>query len=408
MSFLDDFQAALHFGPEARSLERRRAMLTLDELFEEARVAKSLSSGSFDIVLQGYRLWHLFEEKFREFRPSGIKPAVAKDALFFASAAIVIRSETPPALITDQALRVIGSVFGQHLVGLCNAFLRRVSTNRSDLVKEATDRPQVLFPEWLVRRWEPNPRRETQHSRTEATVSPFDQFSRRVFSQSGGGIWGYGPDLALARRTLSDWKKEAVFQAIDPGSYRVCEWIADTIGDRPCESLLDCAAAPGGKGIWLHKKLKERSPRLQTTFVEAKFPRLEHLKENLSRWSLTDECKTFLFDWEGAAPFQSNFSVILADLPCTGSGTLFTRPDLLLNRWDERIASLQETQKQIITGLMKHANEASSTFVVICSVDPQEIEWVSRCVGTDPVFSSWSKDIDAEGLHGWHIRGVIT
>ncbi|MEO5668662.1 MAG: hypothetical protein ABIR96_11435, partial [Bdellovibrionota bacterium] len=98
------------------------------------------------------------------------------------------------------------------------------------------------------------------------------------------------------------------------------------------------------------------------------------------------------------------WDIVLADLPCSGSGTLHTRPDLLDQNPFERLDSLKSIQEKIITSL--RLLDAKDLFVSICSVDPEEIRNLSRLLGKDPNFSSWndgSQELEREGLTAWHL-----
>ena len=93
---------------------------------------------------------------------------------------------------------------------------------------------------------------------------------------------------------------------------------------------------------------------------------------------------------------------ILADLPCTGLGTLHTRPDLVVAESWNRLPDLQKQQEQILKSLMTYTG--AKLFVSLCSVDPEEIEFVSTVLRKTPDFHSWklpTSTLMDEGVVGW-------
>ncbi len=147
--------------------------------------------------------------------------------------------------------------------------------------------------------------------------------------------------------------------------------------------ILDACAAPGGKLIALHQLLKQRNVDAHFFATEAKFKRLERLKENIKRWNLDSKIQTALYTWgdnpESDYP-ESDFDLILADLPCTGTGTLHTRPDLLLEDISSRVTSLELIQTRILNSLIPRLSAGGKLAVSLCSVDPAELKQVDQAL----------------------------
>lgn len=77
--------------------------------------------------------------------------------------------------------------------------------------------------------------------------------------------------------------------------------------------------------------------------TDAKFKRLERLKENIQLWQIPALCS--LVEWgtqKETAPVKAqNYDIILADLPCSGLGTLLSRPDILTKKVSNAVYELQ-------------------------------------------------------------------
>ncbi len=88
---------------------------------------------------------------------------------------------------------------------------------------------------------------------------------------------------------------------------------------QPGETVLDAAAAPGGKSF----ALLAHEPTLRVTAADVSLARLGVLRANLRR--LRRELPLLLAD-AGAPPFSGTFDRVVLDLPCTGTGTLAAAP----------------------------------------------------------------------------------
>ena len=132
-------------------------------------------------------------------------------------------------------------------------------------------------------------------------------------------------------------------------------------------------------------------------------PRLEKLKENLLRWKKSDIALD-LKDWSSTAASSKKFDLILADLPCSGSGTLASRPDVLFEDLENRIQELAPIQNRILENLKASLSPNGLLAVSLCSVDPKEIQGINATLESPPVFESWKQDNigdTSEGITGW-------
>jgi 16S rRNA (cytosine967-C5)-methyltransferase len=106
------------------------------------------------------------------------------------------------------------------------------------------------------------------------------------------------------------------------------------------ETVLDLFAAPGGKTAALAAMVGAEG---QVIAIDFSIDRLKTLKSNLNRWRL----KNVLLFGGDALKFASrqNFRYILADVPCSGTGTIRRNPDL---RWKLTVDDIgRQAAKQI-------------------------------------------------------------
>ena len=86
-------------------------------------------------------------------------------------------------------------------------------------------------------------------------------------------------------------------------------------------TILDCCAAPGGKTLIL----AERNPKARIVACESSPQRLAQMRERLATLGSRVECR--LAD---AATLEDDaaYDVVLADVPCSGTGTLGRNPEI--------------------------------------------------------------------------------
>src|SRR5262249_30231517 len=98
-------------------------------------------------------------------------------------------------------------------------------------------------------------------------------------------------------------------------------------------SILDCCAAPGGKT----QAIADRNFQAPITAVEL-HPHRARLMKKLLRGSVAKQIQIVSADAR-ALPFSDNFDCVLADVPCSGTGTLARNPEI---KWRLKASDLEE------------------------------------------------------------------
>lgn len=148
------------------------------------------------------------------------------------------------------------------------------------------------------------------------------------------------------------------YQAL--GSVAICDVV------EPCDKLLDCCAAPGGKSVRLSYKCKS------VTSCDIHEHRVELINQYAKRMgrenvtALVKDSKVFDKEFEGA------FDAVLCDAPCSGLGVLNDNPDMKLNRTEEDIKSLNKEQLSILSNVGKYVKVGGYLYYSTCSVLDRE------------------------------------
>lgn len=127
--------------------------------------------------------------------------------------------------------------------------------------------------------------------------------------------------------------------------------------------LLDCCAAPGGKTAIL----AEQNPQSAITAVELHPHRAQLLRRLVSAENVSvlaaDACNL---------PVTAEFDRVLADVPCSGTGTLARNPDIKWRLRPEDLADLQSRQIAILQSAMTRVASHGKIVYSTCSLENEE------------------------------------
>ncbi len=158
----------------------------------------------------------------------------------------------------------------------------------------------------------------------------------------------------------------------DEGSQLVAE-IAALPADSEPRKILDCCAAPGGKSMIL----AERNPAARIVACEASRPRVKQLRARLSRFGERVECR--MAD-ATALTFDSEFDSVLADVPCSGTGTLSRNPEIRHRLQLDDLPRHAERQRAILHSAVRALRPGGRAVYSTCSLEREENEDVVRAV----------------------------
>jgi 16S rRNA (cytosine967-C5)-methyltransferase len=136
-------------------------------------------------------------------------------------------------------------------------------------------------------------------------------------------------------------------------------------------SVWDCCAASGGKSIMAKDILGE----IDLTVTDVRESMLVNLKKRFSSAGIK-KYKSFIADL--TVPVKGltdkKFDLILADVPCSGSGTWSRTPEQLYFFDEKKIEEYTALQKKIVSNLMPHLQPAGYLLYITCSVFSKENE----------------------------------
>jgi 16S rRNA (cytosine967-C5)-methyltransferase len=235
----------------------------------------------------------------------------------------------PPHAAVMEAVELAKRASKRAAAGLVNAVLRKVHKRQLNFPDPTIE---LCLPEWLYQRW----------------LAQFGEKQTR----------------SIALTFLKQPEK-----GMDPGARSVVPHLNLEPGHR----YLDLCAAPGNK-TWQALKTGD----LKAIACDRSFKRLLPLQQIGIPLVHLDAAQPL--------PFKSSFDRILADAPCSGTGTLGRNPEIKWRITPEEFSRQQARQIEIVKNALAVLAPGGTLVYSTCSLEKEENEDVVRAVcGDQPV-----------------------
>ncbi len=261
--------------------------------------------------------------------------------------------------------------------GMVNAVLRKIAAQpKPQPLPAANPNPKELaevtaHPAWIVERWAAHYGIETAraicaHGQQQPELAiRLDDPALETGLVAEGIRLEPGVILTAARRVISG--DITATQAFRSGHLRIQEEGSQLIAELAGHGtrILDCCAAPGGKTLIL----TERNPQAHITACEISPARLKALQIRVAASAYSAQIEVQLAD-AAKLPVNPTYDLILADVPCSGTGTLGRNPEIRHRLQPADLARHHERQCAILRGALR----AGSGRVIYstCSLEPEE------------------------------------
>lgn len=308
--------------------------------------------------------------------------------LLVAAYQVLVLTRVPAFAAVDEAVSNVRALRGPKVAGFVNAVLRKVAAEPrpgpEEIARAALDAADPALGAAIVRsigekgaigllaadespplglRVEDPESRETwitrlREARPDATIEA-GRVSPLAITLRGAG-------------RLSDLPgyEEGAWTSQEEGS----QVIALSLGARAGETVLDACAGRGNKTGLLTRAVGAEGAVDAADLHPAK---LERLVMELERIGMAPR-RTFAVDWSlGAGSATGPYDRVLVDAPCSGTGTLRRRPDLLLRRAYADLPALADLQRAILARVAKAVRPGGRVVYAVCSVLHEEAEAIA-------------------------------
>lgn len=361
-----------------------------DDLLHGEKIAK-LSGADRNLataLVLGALRWQLrLDHEIQAFltRPNAKLDAEIRIALRLGAFQLRWMDRIPARAAIDESVELAkraGHTFAARMV---NAVLRKLSAAPGLELPESTAAELALaqaHPTWMVERWASfygmeGARAICWHGQSQAVHSIRMGTPETERELTEAAIELIPGRILTAARTVKSGDLTAAaahnhsIQIQDEGSQLVAEIAA--YGTSPAKRILDACAAPGGKTLIL----AERSPSAKIVACEASGPRMERLRE---RFKPLGERVEFRLGDASELADEDAFDQALADVPCSGTGTLGRNPEIRHRLHPEDLVRHAERQKAILRAALRAVRPGGQVTYSTCSLEPEENEHVIEAV----------------------------
>lgn len=285
----------------------------------------------------------------------------------------------PQRAALNESVELVKRARKRSAAPFVNAVLRKLTHNSlcAPVVKDLS--PKAIsesnaHPVWLVERW-------TKHYGPQATQKICEQdqaippTSLRLRTPAAenkliteGITLAPGNLLSSARRVLSgDVTKTKSFRAADVVIQDEASQLIAALVGQGHQQILDCCAAPGGKSL----AIADQNPGGVITAVELHPHRARRMRTLFCDNS--QQIRILIADAR-RLPLTQTFDCILADVPCSGSGTLARNPEIKWRLKPEDLPDLYDRQIAILRSAALRLNPGGRLLYSTCSLEKEENE----------------------------------
>lgn len=141
------------------------------------------------------------------------------------------------------------------------------------------------------------------------------------------------------------------------------------LAPQSCETVIDVCAAPGGKTTHIAELMKNSGRVIAFDVHPHKIKLIENAAKRLGLTCIEASCHNSEEVCEG---LLNQADRVLADVPCSGIGTIHKKPDLKYNREPQDIKALCEIQKKILKAAASYVKRGGVLVYSTCTILEEE------------------------------------
>lgn len=380
--------------PDTARLRAARRLVRIEE--DAAYVSRLSSDGGDDAerraiaLVAGVTRWRRWLDWSlgRYLRqPVDSLDAPLRQALRLGAFELLVEEKPAHAAVTE-AVGVAKVLQHKGAAGVANAVLRKLASarDRAEVAMPASgdlaDDMAVRFshPTWMVRRWLDR-WGETATRRLLESNNAVPRYTLRV------NALRTTPETVLERLAqlgaepeLSRWSPDLVTVGrLGPAMGLIAEGVCavqdeaaalvvHALDPLPGESVLDGAAAPGGKAIYTAERMLNEGQVVAVDLHPAKTDLIWRAAQAHGA-TIVEPIAADLIEWEG-----ETFDRVLLDAPCSGTGVLGKRADLRWRRDPADLETLADLQDALLDAAAWHVRPGGLLVYSTCSLESEENE----------------------------------
>ena len=332
--------------------------------------------GRLDWILNGF-----YKGQFSKAIPN------LKNGLRVALYQILFLERVPDYAVVNEAVEFVKRLQGQKSADLTNAILRNIIRSKNAIRYPDPEEDLVGYlcayyshPSWMVKRYLNRFGRESTEKLLAANnEKPYLTLKINAIKTNPEEFKGllnsvnlkfeqgkYLPEFFqlqnLTNITAWEYFAEGYFNIQDESAGLACR----LLDAKPGMRVLDLCAAPGGKSAYIAGLMHDQGEIVAVDRYEG---RVRIVEKNLQRLKIKS-VKTIVAN---ALEFNDEkFDRILADVPCSGTGTLTKKPDIKWKRDLLDLRSMNELQYDLLNKASSLVKPGGVLVYSTCSIEPEE------------------------------------
>lgn len=300
---------------------------------------------------------------------------------------ILFLDKIPAYAAVNEAVESAKEAGGSYWGSVVNGLLRNAIRNPDGLAPPSPDQDAVLgisiqesHPEWLVRKWIG----QFGVNRTIAICSANNIVSKMALRvnrlKTDRAILQQGLEKEGIPTSVSNWLDDFLISgtSFHPSSsgFFARGWFTvqdesaglavKLLDPKPGETILDMAAAPGGKSTAISEWTGDGA---HVFSIDRYFHRIGKIRENQKRLGIKNVHPVV---GDGARIHVRPVDKTIVDAPCSGIGILRKHPEIKWKRAPSDILSLIEIQKRLLESAAQTVKPGGVLVYSTCTVFPEE------------------------------------
>jgi len=318
-------------------------------------------------------------------RPLSDLPPRIRAVLRTGAYQLIFLPRIPAHAAVDEAVSLARTLGHVGTAKLANAVLRRIASEGERPLPAGSPAERIAVenshPGWLIDRWlrrfgdvetEALCRANNAPARPTARVNTLKlQPDEAVERLHDAGITvtrtAIAEGLHLAG-PVSD-RHRIVMEGLCVMQDLAAMLVTHVLDPQPGETVIDGAAAPGGKTTHIAERMRDRGRIIACDIHTAKLERLRHRVAGMGI-SIVEAHEQDARGIGRAFPRQADR--VLLDAPCTGLGVLRRRPDIKWRVQAEDVTALAALQQQIIQGAADAVRPGGVLVYSVCTTEDEE------------------------------------
>lgn len=307
----------------------------------------------------------------------------------------------PDYSVCDNAVKLVKDIGKASLSGFVNATLKSSIVKEFELPENEVERLSVesSTPLWItkkiVKQYKDSAKAILFNSPTTKTHIRCNsvKWNRKEFENyfKGYEFSDVGGVYARPTEEIKELFKLGKITYQSPQSIKIARM---ALSSNP-KKILDVCSAPGGKSVYM----SEHSSVCVTAF-DIHPHRVELIKKYAERMGVAVEALV-----QDATVYVGKYGeiydVVLADVPCSGIGVRYSKPDVLINREEKDIPELVKVQEAILEVSSRYVKVGGEVVYSTCTVFEEENERVvKKFLSAHPEFCSVDTLKSVPGVNG--------